>query len=125
MSGRIRFECDFPPACVCLILLLPRLIILCMEFDACVQETVLQGRKLAYPELQVDSMYRLKSSFEIFVNSLLSTRSCFGKAGSLGSSLSAVLGGKHLKSYESKTSETQFDGSTNACACSISINQSC
>ena len=30
---------------------------MCVGFDACLQETVLQGEKLAGPELQVVSMY--------------------------------------------------------------------
>lgn len=47
--------------------------IMCVGFDACLQETLLQGRKLAGPELQVDSMYQVKSSVEIIVKSLLST----------------------------------------------------
>lgn len=55
-------------------------LIMCVGFDACLQETVLQGRKLAGPELQADSMYQAKSSVKIIVKSLLSTCSCFCKA---------------------------------------------
>lgn len=51
-------------------------LIMCVGFDACLQET-LQGRKLAGPELQVDSMYQVKSSVEIIVKSLPSTCSNF------------------------------------------------